>query len=623
MSVRRSDGVDDWLHVAIGDVEFAGAYTLALLVRAPSGVADDQVVVVGHNSGGSFQWVFGGTSAMDSFQLYIGSASDAPAGFLPAGVWRLIGFSKAAGTSRPRMHTYDFIQERWSHADGTVAIGDPATQAGGEIGFFALGRRFNFSAVDLAAAAAWTSALSDTAFEALADVVALSEWADHAPGALWLFDQASVADPLLDVIGAADELAINGTTVVAQDPPVPYEPLPTATVMLNVGGSAVACELYRNVGGEAVPVTGHTALPHDGSFLGFASHPPPAGWHPYSNASPFNQPLVDPVVHPQSAQFITTIVDYVTAEGGRIPGNLHTEQAADRDFAHPIYYARPDDPELTIDAGSYAASGHRIRVPAAARATVSTDAHIAVVQPGGWVYEAWNTSQVGSGVLRAQIVARQRYDGLALVTPEMQALDRTIGGTTASYFGHHAGLIRGPELAAGEIRHALFCSVFAGAWDLSFGYGVEPGIIADPTGSHANARYARGDGSVLWPAYKGDAADRSLGVLAPMGAWFWLEMTDDEIAATAAPAWEKTIARAMARYGAIFGDTGGPGFGLMFESGLMYTALGRTNPLRTVAVAAGLRLDPTYGYTFVFGTGDENAIPWADRLRVIVPQEVA
>jgi hypothetical protein len=65
------------------------------------------------------------------------------------------------------------------------------------------------------------------------------------------------------------------------------------------------------------------------------------------------------------------------------------------------------------------------------------------------------------------------------------------------------------------------------------------------------------------------------------------------------------------------GDTGGPGFGLEFESGVMYTSLGRANPFESIAKSYGLPKDPTYGYTFRFGTGSD-PIPWAQKLRVIV-----
>ena len=56
-----------------------------------------------------------------------------------------------------------------------------------------------------------------------------------------------------------------------------------------------------------------------------------------------------------------------------------------------------------------------------------------------------------------------------------------------------------------------------------------------------------------------------------MGVRLWLEMTREEIEALRVPSWKKTVLRALATYGAYFGDTGGPGVGFQFESGTTYT----------------------------------------------------
>ena len=63
-----------------------------------------------------------------------------------------------------------------------------------------------------------------------------------------------------------------------------------------------------------------------------------------------------------------------------------------------------------------------------------------------------------------------------------------------------------------------------------------------------------------------------------MGQHFFLEMTDAEIEALSVPAWQKTILRAMARYGLYVGDTGGGGWGVQFESGSSFTSFGQADP---------------------------------------------
>ena len=100
-----------------------------------------------------------------------------------------------------------------------------------------------------------------------------------------------------------------------------------------------------------------------------------------------------------------------------------------------------------------------------------------------------------------------------------------------------------------------------------------------------------------------------------MGARFWLQMTEEEIAASGAPEWEQAIARAVARYGAYFGDTGGDGFAFQAESSVMYTSYGLPDPYEAIAAEYGIGEDPEWGYGFAFS----GAIPWLERLRVIAP----
>lgn len=323
---------------------------------------------------------------------------------------------------------------------------------------------------------------------------------------------------------------------------------------------------------------------------------PTASWRPYSTASPFNQPINNPVVHPQSSAIVATAL----ANG---VGSLSTGTAPTSDYAHPIYYGQTTDPLVTLDVGGYSLTGMKINVPAGAQAAGGGDGHMAIVTPDGWEYDLWQVKSRTADTIKATIGYRQRYDGPGIVTPAMTQADKTIGGTTAPYFGLHAGVIRASELAAGKINHALFIVIQCGSSDTSFGYGVKaPG---------ASGR--GGSGSFVYPAFKGDAA--CSGTRAPMGARFWLDMTPAQIDATGAPAWERTIAKAMNEYGGYMGDTGGPGFGFQFESSTMYTSLGYPNPFEPLATGIGLKKDPTYGYTF----RPSGKINWAQNMRVVTP----
>jgi len=336
------------------------------------------------------------------------------------------------------------------------------------------------------------------------------------------------------------------------------------------------------------------------SYESFATTAPGPAFRPYSDASPFNQPIINPVVHPHSSQ----LVEAALSVSHSLPSPVTTDRTPSKDWSHPIYFASTTDPLMTISCSGYSLNGHKIYVPAKAQPAGGGDGHMFVVQPDGWEYCFWQAYRSGN-LLKVATAYRQRYDGLGIVTPAMTKTDPTVGGTTASYFGGHAGMIRANEWTAGRITHALFLVIQHGASDLSFGYGeLKPG---------ANGR--GGAGSSVYPAFKGDAS----GGTAPMGARFWLDMTADEIAMSTAPAWEKTIAHAVATYGAYFGDTGGAGFSFMTESAIMYTSLGLPSPFDQIATVSGLHKDPTWGYTFGF-TG---RIPWGSRLRVVVPPSPA
>jgi hypothetical protein len=99
---------------------------------------------------------------------------------------------------------------------------------------------------------------------------------------------------------------------------------------------------------------------------------------------------------------------------------------------------------------------------------------------------------------------------------------------------------------------------------------------------------------------------------------FQLNMTPAEIAATGAPAWERAIMTAMARYGMYVNDTNGSGGGQTLElekmSDISYTSLGQPAMLGNLLK----RLGGTYwgpgNYWSVWGT----PIP-VSKLRVIDP----
>jgi hypothetical protein len=290
-----------------------------------------------------------------------------------------------------------------------------------------------------------------------------------------------------------------------------------------------------------------------GSFS--ASNFPSACWRPYSAGSPFNQPLpADPTIAPDSASIIENLAaNDVNFEGGQGQFAFTSDDGRDG-----VYYSRPSDPVVTINCTYYWGpgtcsgsdkvniDGRQIHVPAGAMPQDNgSDAHMTVVDQADqaeydFEHASWSadhrTLNVWSG---AQIPAGPGVGtGLG-------------GGGTAAGFATLAGLITEPELASGNINHAIAINV--------------------PCTS-GSVYPAQGDNGLDCNKVQGE---NNSGTPAPLGTLFQLNMTDAQIASSGAPAWEKTIMTAMAHYGAYVNDTDGIGnIELEAESDVSYTSLG-------------------------------------------------
>jgi hypothetical protein len=163
-----------------------------------------------------------------------------------------------------------------------------------------------------------------------------------------------------------------------------------------------------------------------------------------------------------------------------------------------------------------------------------------------------------------------------------RSINPDLGGGVAAMWGLRAGIIQADEMLAGRIDHALFVVI------------------------------PRGRSGHVYPALRSDVTGNPDGP--QMGQRYWLDLSDEEIDATAAPDWEKTIAKAVHDYGAYFGDTGGNGFGFMLESSTPYVAAGVPNPWDVFWPSQGVEKDPFWGY---------HAVPSAteiwSHLRAIAP----
>lgn len=306
-------------------------------------------------------------------------------------------------------------------------------------------------------------------------------------------------------------------------------------------------------------------------------------WRPYAATSPFNRRVPrDPPLAKASANVVARLT------GWGPPQNLLVGHADTRaDFFHPLYWSHREDPLYRVRCVLYrpcSVEGHRIRIPRRARPAGGGDGHLAVMDAHtGWEYDFWQvrSKPPAGGTLVVSHGGRTRMDGSGLGS-----------NATAAWFGLAAGVIRAAEIRAGRIDHALFAQI-----KCTSGGSVYP----------ANPR-ARGDDC--------ESVGMSNTAAPPVGARFWLDLSDRQIARLKVPAWKKTILRALARYGAIVGDTnrGHGAWGLQVESGSTYTSFGHRDPWRALADELGAERDGDARFLRVDG-----GVDWARHLHQVAP----
>ena len=313
------------------------------------------------------------------------------------------------------------------------------------------------------------------------------------------------------------------------------------------------------------------------------SKPPPACWRPYSDASPFNRTVP---AKPRIAADSDAVIGRLTGWGP--PQRLAAGHSkTDGDYFHPVYWSRASDPLYTVHCvryGSCPIEGHRVRIPAAARPAGGDDAHMAVIDTrSGWEYDFWQVrpKSRNGGRLTVSHGGRTRIAGKGLGS-----------NATAAWFGLAAGQIRGAEMAAGRIDHAIFTTVRCTSGTSV--YPAHPGTSAAPCSTF----------------------DEATENAPPLGARIWLDLPAKSIERLDVPNWKKTLLLAMHRYGMIVGDTmsGHSSWGLVGESGAGYTSFGKADPWAQFA-ARVTSARSAEGYSLNFG----DAVDWRRHLHIVDP----
>src|ERR1700751_142943 len=157
-----------------------------------------------------------------------------------------------------------------------------------------------------------------------------------------------------------------------------------------------------------------------------------------------------------------------------------------------------------------------VRIPVGAKPEAASDAHMTVVdQANGLEYDFWGASTPTNGQMTVKA-----GNAIPIGANTGTGLE---GDAEGAYLGLLGGLVRAPELAGGRIEPALGavvkCSEREDVWPA-------------PSGATAN--------SVCANEGKGP----------PFGSLLQLNESEAEIAASNAPAWQRAIMVALARYGA-------------------------------------------------------------------------
>lgn len=220
MAVREFNGTTDIIKTSGGSVGQLtnGAWTLVNIIRPT--VLDVHRGTMGVGAGSAL--LIAMNVRNDDVLIAIDDTFDngEPVG-LAAGVWHICAITKPSGTATPRFHGKPLGSGVWAH---TNAVTNWTPTAGtcdkcwlGGYGDNVFDPPFSGR---VATSAVFTAELSDADVESIQTTPSTRQLADLGAVALWDLNQASTSDPVLDLVGTADQTSISGTTVVnGGDPP--------------------------------------------------------------------------------------------------------------------------------------------------------------------------------------------------------------------------------------------------------------------------------------------------------------------------------------------------------------------------------------------------------------------
>ena len=222
MSVRKFNGSSDYISASLGSSGITSGSVVALVKLEGNGT--ERSIINLRNSGGSgqlLQWVVGG----NKLSLWTGAANqESSLEVVEADAWLMLAITKASGSQKPKYYRHKFSTSAFTAAEGS-ALANFGSVTGGSVHFGNFqGEKF-FKGI-IAAVGIWSSVLTEAQVKALKEVTYLSQWKSFevAPSGLWFFNQGSVSEEVTDQTGnGANQSGRSGTSVVAEEPPIPFE----------------------------------------------------------------------------------------------------------------------------------------------------------------------------------------------------------------------------------------------------------------------------------------------------------------------------------------------------------------------------------------------------------------
>jgi hypothetical protein len=266
----------------------------------------------------------------------------------------------------------------------------------------------------------------------------------------------------------------------------------------------------------------------------------PSCWRPFANSSPLNTPIP---TNPKLAIYSSAVINHLVTFNWQFQNNgAGTFQLPSATNGRPTYFAHPSDPLLKLtscsgsckDQNGNSIVGQSFHIPQNATPGTNTDAHLDVIETDtGNEYGFWQAHiSWSAGTITAtagDVVNTVNDSGVMLKV-----------GADAAHIALSGGLLRPSELLDATNNHTYIDHALV----------LDVPCVADGSQS--------GIPSAVYPSPNRNSdgcTDSSKGDGPPYGSLLQLNMTDAQIASSGAPAWEQTIMKTLAHYGAYVSDT--------------------------------------------------------------------